>query len=255
MDKMVTLAPVTEIREIRKDLFMLTFESKEIAEKAVCGQFVHIKCGEGVYLRRPISIFSVENNNVTIIFEVRGNGTKALSEKNVGNLIDVIGPLGNGYSLSKLKDKKVWLIGGGIGVFPLYMAAKEFKENSETVLGFKNADLVVTEKDFAFTGSSVTVVTDDGSMGEKGFVTDIFRKKLLNGKPDAVLACGPMVMLKAVSEICKENGIFCEISLEERMACGLGACLCCITPVKVADEVENLTVCRHGPVFNATEVF
>ncbi len=255
MEKFVDLAPIVEIRELRTGLFILSFESANIAKKAKCGQFVHIKCSEALYLRRPISIYSVEGAVVSVIFEVRGKGTKALSEMSVGTLLNVLGPLGIGYSLDEYKGKKVWLIGGGIGVFPLYMAAKEYKENSRAILGFKSKSFIATDKEFAFTGAKTHVVTDDGSYGDKGFVTDKFKELLKEEKPDAVFSCGPMGMLKGVYEICKENEIYCEVSLEERMGCGLGACLCCVTPVKVADTTENLTVCKHGPVFKGSEVF
>ncbi len=255
MDKFVDIAPIVEIRELRDGLFLLSFESESIAKNAKCGQFVHIKCSEALFLRRPISIYNVEGAVVTVIFEVRGKGTKALSEMSAGTLLNVLGPLGIGYSLSEYSGKKVWLIGGGIGIFPLYMAAREYKGNSKVILGFKSRAFVAADKDFAFTGAETHVVTDDGSYDSKGFVTDKFKELLEGDKPDAVFACGPMAMLKGVYEICKENGIDCEVSLEERMGCGLGACLCCVTPVKVADTTENLTVCKHGPVFKGKEVF
>ncbi len=256
MERFSLPVPVTEIREIRDKLFLLSFECEQIAEKTKCGQFVHIKCSDALFLRRPISVFSVEGNVVSIVFEVRGKGTEALSKKKVGDLIDVLGPLGCGYSVEKFKGKKVWLIGGGIGIFPLYMAAAAYGLDSAAILGYKTASLVAFDKEFAFTGAHVDVVTDDGSYGEKGFVTDMFKKRLETEKPDAVFACGPMPMLKGVYAICKENDIYCEVSLEERMACGLGACLCCVTPVKTGDDtVENLTVCRNGPVFKGSEVF
>ena len=110
-------------------------------------------------------------------------------------------------------------------------------------------------EEFRALGAETFITTEDGSLGEKGFVTDKFKELLKEEKPDAVFSCGPMGMLKGGYEICKENGIDCEVSLEERMGCGLGACLCCVTPVKVADTTENLTVCKHGPVFKGSEVF
>lgn len=254
MNKFVELAKVLENRELRPGLFRMTVRTDNIARMAAPGQFVHIKIEDGLYLRRPISIFNTEDNDLTFIYEVRGKGTKALSTYVENQKLDIMGPLGNGYTADK-KFKKVALVGGGIGIFPLYMLAKYYGNTSVSILGFRSKDQVVTQDEFKSTGSEVLIATDDGSFGYHGFVTDVLKEEISKGGIDAVLACGPLPMLKGVSAICSDYGIFCEVSMEERMACGIGVCLGCAVRGKVADHEDYLHVCKNGPVFNAKEVF
>ena len=254
MNKYVELATVRENRELRPGLFKMSVKTDNIARLSLPGQFVHIKIGEELYLRRPISIFDTNGNDLTFIYEVRGRGTEALSKYTADQKLDIMGPLGNGYTVDK-KFKKAVLVGGGIGIFPLYMPAKYYASSSISILGFRSKELMVTTDEFKSTGSEVLVATDDGSYGHHGFVTDILKNEISRGGVDAVLACGPLPMLRGVATTCHENDIFCEVSMEERMACGIGVCLGCAVKARVADHEDYLHVCKNGPVFNSKEVF
>lgn len=244
---------VSENVQLTDKVFSLKLETEEIAKLSFSGQFVHIKCGEGNLLRRPISISDAEDGILTVVFERKGEGTKWLSERKAGDKIDVLGPLGNGYDLTKAGDKPLF-IGGGIGVPPLYLASKNTK-NADAILGFRNKDAVILKELFDKSCSEVFVCTDDGSNGKKAFVSDVLNEEIAIKKYTAIYSCGPRPMLKAIAEIAKENDIFCQVSMEERMGCGVGACLVCACKVKSNDNDFALKhVCKDGPVFNAEEV-
>lgn len=228
----------------------LMISAPEIAEKCRPGQFLHIDCGKGTTLRRPISICEVAGTCVRVVFQVKGKGTKALSECEEGEFISVLGPLGNGFDFS---GERVLLIGGGLGVFPLLQAAKTAGKNSVAILGFRSADAVYLKEDFEKYCREVYISTDDGTAGEKGFVTDI-QKRIICGF-DLVMTCGPDIMMKNVSAVCRDNDINCQVSLEERMGCGTGVCLCCTRTVMRGGEPDNLCVCKEGPVFDSREVY
>ena len=185
------------------------------------------------------------------MFQVKGEGTEILSKAKVGDELDIICPLGHGFDIQK--GKKYCLIGGGIGVPPMLYCAKT-AENPVVITGFRNKDLVILQDDFKKYTDEVYLVTDDGTAGEKGFVTDVLKKKI--DEVDEVCACGPMVMLKAIAEICKEKGKPCQVSLEERMGCGIGACLVCACKTRTGEngEEEYTHVCKKGPVYKAEEV-
>ena len=248
--------------EIAKNVFDMKVRSDNISKTATCGQFLHIKCGGDSYLRRPISICDAQGDLVRFVFEVRGKATLALSQKNVGEYIDVLGALGTGYDTSS-KYKNAIVVGGGIGIFPLLMICKKLKASA--ILGFRNKAAVVLENDFKKVCDNVFITTDDGSYATNGLVTDVLKEKLKENKPDIIYACGPLAMLRAVSDLALAYNIPCQISLEQRMACGIGACLGCATKVKSAkilkdcscgDEAdfEYVHVCKEGPVFWANEV-
>lgn len=248
---------ITEIlskKEIAKDIFEFIIDADNKLGTAKAGQFIHLKCDNSVFLRRPISIAEIKNNTLRFIFQVRGKGTLALSKFNEGDKLNVLGPLGNGFSVDK-EYKNPVVIGGGIGIYPLLETAK--KLGADAILGFRNKDLVTLEEDFKKVCKNVYITTDDGSYIRKGLVTDVLKEVIKEKEVDAIFACGPMPMLKAIKEVAEENNIFLEVSLEERMGCGIGACLCCATPVKDSELEEGYTyahVCSHGPVFNADEV-
>ncbi len=245
--------PVIKKQCIAKNTFDFTVYCPEIAEKAQAGQFVHLKAN-GYFLRRPISICEIDRKNKTLrlVFEIRGNGTEALSRINENENVDMIAPLGNGFSVDK--SKKAVCIGGGIGTPPMLETVKQFSDSSVAILGFKTAKAVVLENDFKNAVQTI-VCTDDGTYGEKGFVTNALEKYLEEGSADIICACGPAPMLKFVSQIAKAHGIPCEISLEERMACGVGVCLCCACRVTTPKGEEKLRhVCKYGPVFDSEEV-
>ncbi|MBR6439671.1 MAG: dihydroorotate dehydrogenase electron transfer subunit [Bacteroidales bacterium] len=215
------------------------------------GQFVNVLV-EGcdkAYLRRPISIHDVDyqNNTIDLLIQEKHEGTKKLCALPVGAKVNVVLPLGNGFTMPE-KDDNVLLVGGGIGIAPLLYFAKMICKDarpcvSTFLLGGRTKDDLMLLDRFRSVGD-VFITTNDGSMGEKGFVTE---HSLWNTmKINKIYACGPMPMMKAVAKVAKEKGIWCEVSLENQMACGIGACLCCVENTKEG----NLCVCKEGPVFN-----
>ncbi len=237
-----------------EDTFDLTMSCGKLCDLADPGQFVHISV-PGFFLRRPISICDIDKNNGTIriVFQIKGKGTDALSKFEVGERLDMLGPLGIGFKLLET-DKKVITVGGGIGTPPMLAVAKHYSENATAISGFRTKELVILQDDFKEQGNKTILCTDDGTAGEKGFVTDALTRCINEEKPDMIYACGPVVMLKAVSEIAKENEICCQISLEERMACGVGACLgCAVKMIRGGREFYG-HVCKNGPVFDSKEV-
>lgn len=235
--------------ELVPGIFDFTIESEEIAKNAECGQFLHIDCGTSTFLRRPISICDAENGQVRFIFQVKGEGTKSLSEYEVGDKIDVMGPLGHGF---EIKGENTVLIGGGIGVFPLYKLAK--KVNGNVFLGFRDKSLVVMEDEFKSCSKSVTVATDNGSYGYDGYAAVAMADYVDNNKCDMIYCCGPKPMLKTVKMIAEMRNIPCQLSLEQRMGCGIGACLVCTCETTYPGTNKHMRVCKNGPVFYSTEV-
>ncbi len=234
--------------EIACGIFDFILENKHIPAEAQPGQFAHVRI-EGKTLRRPISICSAHKDRIRLVFQVKGEGTKILSKAKISDGINIISPLGHGFSLDE--NKRYALIGGGIGVPPMLYCAKKVK-NPVVITGFRNKELVILQNDFKQTGCELFLTTDDGSAGIHGFVTDILKEQLDN--IDEVCACGPTPMLKAIAEICKKSGKPCQISLEERMGCGVGACLVCACKTVRGGEEAYSHVCKQGPVFNAEEV-
>lgn len=248
--------------ELKPGIIKFSVKAKEIVDTAKPGNFIEIRVNNDIepFLRRPISIYNMDKENgiLEFIFQVKGKGTHILAERKEGELIDIIGPIG--YGTFKYKNyQKIYIIGGGIGVFPLYELAKEGKkENKEikTYLGFRNRDMVVLEKEFEGVSDNLTITTDDGTYGQKGFAIDFLKKDMEKEKADCIYACGPLPMLKAVRKYALENNIPCQISLEEKMACGLGVCLGCAvkTAKSPKDAPEYWHVCKAGPVFQAKDV-
>ena len=208
------------------------------------GQFINIKI-EGLFLRRPISVCDLDNDSVTIIYKVVGKGTERLSQMKVGDKLDVLTGLGNGYNLTLSGDKPV-LIGGGVGVPPMYLLAKRLIEKGvkpTVILGFNNKDEIFYEKEFAGLGLDVLVTTVDGSYGIKGFVTDAMNDLSYT----YFYSCGPEPMLKAIYDKSTTEG---ELSFEERMGCGFGACMGCSCKTKYG----NKRICKDGPVLRKEEI-
>ncbi len=213
-------------------------------------QFVHVKCGHSRLLRRPISICDWEENLLRIVFEVRGEGTEWLSRRKAGDRLDVLGPLGRGFRMDR--EGRYLLVGGGIGVPPMLGCAKWTAERSTAVLGFRSADRAMLSKDFQKSCKEIFLCSDDGSIGRHGFVDAQVRDILEKDKDfTEVLACGPKPMLKNVAAVAAGFGVPCQVSMEERMACGVGACLGCA--IQMADGTMQ-HVCKDGPVFDAGEV-
>ena len=217
------------------------------------GQFVHIKCGEGLLLRRPISVCSCKadeaGDTLTIVFEVRGEGTDWLSQREEGEYLDVMGMLGNGFPVKA--EGRYLLVGGGIGVPPM-RGCIEFCQDATAILGFRSKDKMILKDVFEAECSKVMIATDDGSYGYHGFVDALVRQELAQDKNyDAVLACGPKPMLRNVYKAADEFGVPCLVSMEERMGCGIGACLVCACDMK---DGTRKHACKDGPVFPAEEV-
>ena len=207
------------------------------------GQFVNIRV-EGQFLRRPISVCNIADGILTIIYKVVGVGTEAMRHLPVGTQLDVLTVLGNGYDLSKAGDEPL-LVGGGVGVPPMYMLARQLREAGKAVrviLGFNTKDEVFYEEEFRALGCDVTVTTVDGSHGVKGFVTNA-----LDGQQSYYYTCGPLPMIKALLQAAGTNG---EVSMEERMGCGFGACMGCTIQTTQGPK----RVCKEGPVFPANEL-
>ncbi len=239
-------------KEIAKDTFDFVVHSPYFAKTALPGQFAHIRVPSKT-LRRPISICDIDKDNETmrLIFQIRGEGTRELSLFDEGDVLDILAPLGDGTFTMFESEKKALFIGGGIGVPPLLYAAKNYGKNAVVIIGFRDKDSVILEDDFKNLGCEVIVTTDDGSYSHHGLVTDVIPDK----KYDAVYSCGPTPMLKAVKSFAEKTDTFCEISLEERMACGIGACLVCACKLKKESDDEYFGhVCKDGPVFNSKKV-
>ena len=207
------------------------------------GQFVNIRVA-GQFLRRPISVCNITDGILTIIYKVVGVGTEAMSHLPIGTQLDVLTVLGNGYDLTKAGDAPL-LVGGGVGVPPMYMLARQLREmdkNVRVILGFNTKDEVFYEEEFRALGCDVIVTTMDGSHGVKGFVTNA-----LDGQQSYYYTCGPLPMIKALLQAA---GIHGEVSMEERMGCGFGACMGCTIQTTQGPK----RVCKEGPVFPAEEL-
>jgi dihydroorotate dehydrogenase electron transfer subunit len=234
--------------EIADGIFDWTVENDELPAMAKCGQFVNIKVPTRT-LRRPISICDAGDKTLRLVFQVKGEGTRIMSEMKAGDDVEILAPLGNGFKIEK--GKRYCFVGGGIGVPPLLFSAKQ-ADNPIVITGFRNKDLVILQDDFKKVSDKVYLATDDGSAGIHGFVTDVLKDHL--DEIDEVCACGPIPMLKAVADVCKGK-VNCQVSLEERMGCGIGACLVCACKTKTENGEVMTHVCKNGPVYNAEEVF
>lgn len=215
----------------------------DVSDITSCGQFINIKL-DGLYLRRPISVCDVDNESVTIIYKFVGRGTEQMSTMNIGERLDVLTGLGNGYDLSLSGDKPL-LLGGGVGVPPLYLLAKKLIEQGKEVsviLGFNSENEVFYENEFKALGCNVTVTTVDGSYGVKGFVTNAYPNDYTY-----FYTCGPEPMLKSVYKTAATSG---QMSFEERMGCGFGACMGCSCKTIAGYK----RICKDGPVMKKEEI-
>lgn len=249
---------IIAIERLAPAIVKMTIKSEYVVKCSFPGQFVNVKCSEGVnaLLRRPISICNVDQDKLTfdIIFQIKGIGTEYLSRKKTGSKVDLIGPLGRSFDISG-KHNKIAVVGGGIGIFPLLYLLDKCKDAVKSAyLGFKNKESVVMEEEFKSTASKLMISTDDGSSGYKGLVTDLLENDLKLQKYDIIYTCGPMPMIKKVVDIAEKHNIPCQVSMEERMGCGIGACLVCACKTRLGDEWEYSHVCKDGPVFWSHEV-
>lgn len=249
------LFPIIQKRAIAKETYDFTILCPKVAEAARAGQFVNIRV-DGFTLRRPISICSIdrEKGTIRIVFEVRGKGTAELAGLDKGGLIDIIAPLGGGAFKLLDSTKKAVTVGGGIGVPPMLGVAQHYGKGCTAISGFRSAASAILQEDFERCGAKTILCTDDGTAGRKGFVTDALREAVQAEKPDIIYACGPSVMLRKVIAIADELDIECQVSLEERMGCGVGACLVCACRTIRDGKEYYAHVCKDGPVFSSKEV-
>lgn len=247
-------ALVAEQEKIAAGIYSLWLETEQIAKEARPGQFLSLySSADSRMLPRPISICETgrETGRLRVVYRVAGAGTEEFSRLKAGDRIWILGPLGNGFPL---KQKKAFLMGGGIGIPPMVQLARELKNSADIqiIAGYRD-ELFLTDELGAC--GTLHIATEDGSAGTKGNVLDVIREKGLTA--DLIYACGPKPMLRAVKAYAEEQGIECWISMEERMACGIGACLACVCPSTEVDahtHVKNKRVCKDGPVFLSTEV-
>lgn len=252
MSKVTEMAKVLSQEKLAEGIYSIWIQTTA-AQSAVPGQFVSLYCHEkSQLLPRPISICEIDKSKgaLRLVYRVVGKGTDEFSTYSAGDDVQVLGPLGNGFSLG---GEHPIVIGGGIGVPPMLQLSKELMNKSVAVLGYRDHQLFLKEQFEQV--ADVYVATDDGSVGTHGTVVDVLRQENITG--DVIYACGPKPMLAAVKAFAEEKGILCYVSMEERMACGIGACLGCVCKTKHEDEhshVHNARVCKDGPVFLAEEV-
>ncbi|WP_027963129.1 dihydroorotate dehydrogenase electron transfer subunit [Halalkalibacillus halophilus] len=249
---------ISDLRVMSNDeIAFNTYEMKlygpAVAQYTMPGQFLHLRIGEGYehMLRRPISIADVDliRNVVTIVYKQLGEGTAWLRSRKPEDLINVLGPQGNGFNVNQYSQEHLIVIGGGVGVPPLYYLTKQLAKNNKVtaILGFQDQSSVFYEEAFS-KFSEVYIATNDGSYGEKGFVTDILESQQLTNHP--YYACGPTPMLKAIQN--KLDGVSGYLSFEERMGCGIGACFACVC--ESTNQQGYVKICQDGPVLKAREV-
>ena len=246
------LYPIIKKSASAKGIFDITVLCPEVAELAQAGQFAQL-LAPGFFLRRPISICQIDKSAGTIrmVFEVRGKGTDALAALNVGDNIDLIAPLGHGFTK---REGRAVCVGGGIGTPPMLGIASLYGKDAAVITGFRSAAAVILNEDFKAAGCETILCTDDGSAGIHGFVTTALEQVLKSKKTDIIYACGPMPMLRAVAALAEKYSVPCEVSLEQRMACGVGACLGCACRTMQDGKEVYKHVCKDGPVFDSREV-
>ena len=252
MGKLKMTAKVVSQETLATDVYSLVLEAPEIASQAIAGQFVSVYTHDGSkMLPRPISLCGIdrEAGTLRLVYRVVGFGTKEFSQLEAGDSVDILGPLGNGFMKS---DKKAILIGGGIGIPPMLQLAKELDCEKSVVLGYRD-EIFLNEEFESY--AQVYMSSEDGQHGVKGNVIDAIKEYGVDG--EVIYACGPTPMLRVIKAYAMEKGIECQISMEEKMACGVGACLACVCKTKDIDEhsqVHNRRICKDGPVFYAEEV-
>ena len=253
MSKKQVMAEIIRHTSLSDGIFDMTLKAEEIAKEAKAGQFISVYLNnKSKILPRPISICGIdkEAGTLRIVYRTVGDGTKELSDYKEGEMVKILGPLGNGFTQ---KDKKAILIGGGIGIPPMLELMKQLDCDKTAVLGYRDSDMFLKDE-FEAVGD-VVISTEDGSFGTKGNVIDAIKEQGVEGS--IIYACGPTPMLRGIKAYAEEMGIEAQISMEERMACGIGACLAYVCKSKDVDShshVHNKRVCKDGPVFDAREV-
>lgn len=245
-------AEILSNRRVGPDVFRMEIASPFLAEESVPGQFLQVRIeGSGLLLRRPLGIAEADAGAGTIAmyYRVVGKGTAALAEMKPGQTVNCLGPLGQGFSL---KSERPLLVGGGMGLAPLLFLAQRFQGKGAVLMGGRNKAEVFWADFFSPFAKQVFTTTDDGSVGEKGFTTSLLPTLLEKYRFDVLFTCGPDIMMRKIWEIAEKADVPCQVSLERRMACGLGACLSCVIDTTDGGRKK---VCQDGPVFWAQEVF
>ena len=248
---------ILENKPVAAGIYKMTFALPKRVVGISCGKFVNISVGDGAHLlRRPIAVCEHTEDTVTICYQLKGEGTRLMSGKKAGDTLSCVRPLGTGFWWGAA-DTRVAFVGGGVGVFPMYSVLKEYEGTGKkffSYIGFRSKAAVCYAEGFAALSEKAEIVTDDGSFGKKSNAVEAFLGDFENAKPDVVLSCGPTPMLRALKAGLAERGINipCYVSLEERMGCGIGACLVCVC--KKSGKAENARVCKDGPVFEIGEV-
>ncbi len=247
------LATVKDNREIAKDIWAITLTLPEPCGGIRGGQFANLSVGDSAFLlKRPLGICSAKGNDITFCYQLKGEGTHRIAAAERGDKLSVLLPLGNGFDLGEAKN--IAVVGGGVGIFPLAAVIEEHAgdKNFFSYVGFRGKEYACLTERFK-AGGALTIATDDGSMGFHGNAVQAFLNDYKNISPDLIISCGPPVMLRALKGALKERKIStkCLVSLEERMGCGIGACLVCVC--KKTDG-HNARVCKDGPVFDINEV-
>ena len=251
-EKFEETAIIIRQEEIADDIYSMWLHTDQIAAHAKAGQFVSVYCNDGSrLLPRPISICEIDKKDgaIRLVYRVAGKGTAEFSGMHTGAQLRIVGPLGNGFPK---KEKKAFLIGGGIGIPPMLQLAKELDCEKSVVLGYRD-EIFLNEEFEPY--AQVYMSSEDGQHGVKGNVIDAIKEYGVDGA--VIYACGPTPMLRGIKAYAMEKGIECQISMEEKMACGVGACLACVCKTKDIDEhsqVHNRRICKDGPVFYAEEV-
>ena len=245
------------LREVQSwgDFFRFTIDAPALGQEARPGQFIMVKVSEGTtpLLRRPLGVHDADRNGIGLFFKISGKGTEILSRKKPGDRLDIIGPLGKGFTVpAASKGTTAFLVGGGRGIAPLYFLAKELTASGIRPLVFYGgrclADIPLRER-FERAGLEFLCATDDGSFGFSGFVTGLVERELAGAKPAMVYACGPDPMMKGLASITSKLGVPAEFSLESIMGCGIGACWGCVHRIKSESGDGWVKICEEGPVF------
>ena len=254
-------AEVLAIFPVADSIYELELLAPKAAEQAKPGQFAMLRPGAGgkPYLARPMGIYDVnlQRGSISILFEVHGVGTKAMAELHEGDKIDLLAPLGNGFTVAE-DLRRALVIGGGIGVAPLYPLLCQLRSQdveTEIMLGAQCGERMLAMDRLVRMGMPVHLYTDNGTMGKKGYPTDDLAEILHYGRFDQVFCCGPMPLMRGVAKICEGYRTPCQVSLEERMGCGFGICVCCVVDCQDAEgNISKKRVCYDGPVFDSREV-
>lgn len=263
----IILSEIISQQEITPGIFHIVIHSPTLSQKSLPGQFLMIRIDDTTdpLLRRPFSLCGAEKGQIEVLFQVKGKGTEIMSRWVTGQVINIMGPLGNGFRMPK-NLKTAWLIAGGIGVAPLLYLAKHIKRVNENIdlklyMGGKTAKDVSLLEMFNLNGCDVLVATEDGTKGFQGFVSELFmdhlrRKFSFIKNNHCIFGCGPFPMSKTLANIARINNISCQLSLESHMACGVGACLGCVVNSKNDADFQSSykRVCVDGPVFDSNEI-